>query len=105
MDSALVAAAHVPLDVCRASEEVARLCEIVSERGNSNAITDSGVAAMLASTACTAAAYNVRINVRMLSDPSAGAPLAAEALALTAVAEETARRVGRFVEAALSRDV
>jgi glutamate formiminotransferase/formiminotetrahydrofolate cyclodeaminase len=105
MDSALLAAAHVPLDVCRASEEVARLCEIVSERGNSNAITDSGVAAMLASTACTAAAYNVRINVRMLSDPSAGAPLAAEALALTAVAEETARRVGRFVEAALSRDV
>jgi glutamate formiminotransferase/formiminotetrahydrofolate cyclodeaminase len=98
---ALLAAAHVPLEICRASEKVAQLSEVVAERGNSNAITDAGVAAALASAACTAAAYNVRINVRALRDPSSGAALAAEAIALTRSASTVADRVAKRVEAAL----
>lgn len=98
---ALIGASEVPLEVCRASEEVARLCEIVAERGNPNAITDSGVAAMLASTACAAAAYNVRINVRSLREQSRGELRSREAIALTRSASATAGRVAQMVESAL----
>lgn len=101
LQAAVLGAAEVPLEICRASEEVARLCEVVAERGNQNAITDSGVAAALASTACTAAAYNVRINVRSLQDPSAGAQLVSEAIALTRSAAQVAERVARRVESML----
>lgn len=103
--TALLNAAQVPLQVCRASEEVTRLAAAVAELGNANAITDAGVAAALASAACVCAAYNVRVNVRELP-PSAkglsdGAQLAAEAIALTQAASATAERISRLVEAAL----
>ncbi len=98
---ALLGAARVPLDVCRASEAVAHLSEAVAERGNSNAITDAGVAAALASAACTSAAYNVRINVRELRDSAAGAALVTEAVALVGSATAVANRVAGLVDAAL----
>lgn len=98
---ALLAAARVPLEVCRASVEAARLSEIVAEHGNANAITDAGVAAALASAACVSAAYNVRINVRSLPEPSAGSPLAAQAVAFSLDAAQIAARVAQRVEAAL----
>jgi glutamate formiminotransferase/formiminotetrahydrofolate cyclodeaminase len=104
VEMALLAAANVPLQVCRASDEVARLAEVVAERGNVNAITDAGVAAALASAACLGAAYNVRVNVRSLPDPTVGASLATEATALTRSASEAAARVEQKIEASLSRE-
>lgn len=101
MRDSLLAATLVPLEICRATEEVARLCEIVAERGNTNAITDSGVAAALASTACKAAAYDVRINARSLQNQSDGQTLAAEAVARTSSAAQIAERVAQLVESAL----
>jgi formiminotetrahydrofolate cyclodeaminase len=101
MQDSLLVAAQIPLDVCRAAEEVVRLCEVVATCGNVNAITDSGTAAMLASTACAAAAYNVRVNVRALPEPADGVPLAVEATALTRSSAEISARVAILVEAAL----
>ncbi|HEV2642002.1 MAG TPA: glutamate formimidoyltransferase, partial [Candidatus Elarobacter sp.] len=101
LHDALLAAARVPLDVCRASEEVALLTEVVAERGNPNAVTDAGVAAALATAACTGASYNVRVNVLALRDPSHGAALVTEAVALARSAASIAARVARRVEAAL----
>jgi len=102
MRDSLLAATRIPLEICRATEEVARLCQIVAERGNVNAITDSGVAAALASTACKAAAYNVRINARSLQTTrSDGAAMAAEAIARTHSAALIANRVALLVESAL----
>ncbi|MFI5239625.1 MAG: cyclodeaminase/cyclohydrolase family protein, partial [Gemmatimonadales bacterium] len=97
---ALVAAAAVPLEVCRACEEVARLSEIVGERGNSNAITDAGVAAALANAGCLAAAYNVRINVRDMTDAT-GAAMRSQAIVLAESTAQIATRVAATVEAAL----
>jgi glutamate formiminotransferase/formiminotetrahydrofolate cyclodeaminase len=79
---ALIGASQVPLETARACAEVARLAELVATKGNTNAVSDAGVAALLAEAACKGAAYNVRINVAALDDKSRGAPLVAEARAL-----------------------
>jgi len=44
-----------------------------------HAVSDAGVAALLAEAACRGAAYNVRINVAGLTDPALGRGLAEEA--------------------------
>src|SRR6185436_8375472 len=53
--SALLKAAEVPLETARASVEVAQIAALVAEKGNSNAVTDAGVAALLAQAAARGA--------------------------------------------------
>ena len=100
--TALLKAAEVPLETARASVEVAQLAALVAEKGNTNAVTDAGVAALLAQAACKGAAYNVRVNVRALDDKSKGATLAREAELLVKKAGELAERATSAVERALS---
>ncbi len=93
---ALLGAAEVPLETVRACARVAELAALVAQKGNSNATSDAGVAALLAEAACRGAAFNVRINVAALEDPSLGAPLADEAARLVA---DTARSAQTAIEA------
>jgi glutamate formiminotransferase/formiminotetrahydrofolate cyclodeaminase len=78
----LLGASEVPLETARACAEVAELAAAVAQRGNTNAVSDGGVAALLAEAACKGAAYNVRINVAALDDKGRGAKLVEEAKAL-----------------------
>jgi len=82
IQAALMKAAAVPLETARACVAVANLAAACAQRGNTNAVSDAGVAALLAEAACKGAAYNVRINVSSMSDPHAGRKLADEAAAL-----------------------
>jgi glutamate formiminotransferase/formiminotetrahydrofolate cyclodeaminase len=100
--SALLKAAEVPLETARASVEVARLAALVAEKGNTNAVTDAGVAALLAYAACKGAAYNVRVNVQALDDKSKGERLAREAQKLVKEASDIVAKVTETVERALS---
>jgi glutamate formiminotransferase/formiminotetrahydrofolate cyclodeaminase len=100
--NALLKAAEVPLETARAAVEVAQLAALVAEKGNSNAVTDAGVAALLAAAAAKGAAYNVRVNVQALEDKSKGEPLAREASQLVMKASEHAERATAIVERALS---
>jgi glutamate formiminotransferase/formiminotetrahydrofolate cyclodeaminase len=79
VDSALVYAAQVPLETARACAKVTALAAAAAERGNTNAASDAGVAALLAEAACRGAVYNVRINVSSMTDKSRGTELLAEA--------------------------
>ena len=99
---ALLFAAEVPLETARRCAEAGALAAAVAAKGNSNAVTDAGVAAMLASAGCRGAAYNVRINVASLNDRSLGAHLASEAIELTATSEKYSMEDCAFVERALS---
>ena len=63
---ALRHAAEVPLQTACAVSKVLALAVSVAERGNTNAVTDAGVGALLAYAAFQAAAYNVRINIGSL---------------------------------------
>jgi glutamate formiminotransferase/formiminotetrahydrofolate cyclodeaminase len=98
---ALLGASRVPLDTARACARVAELAATVSTKGNSNAVSDAGVAALLAEAACRGAAYNVRINVAALEDKSRGASLVAEAMELVRQTSEFAARAIAGVEAAI----
>ncbi|MCE2901705.1 MAG: glutamate formimidoyltransferase [Gemmatimonas sp.] len=78
---ALLHAAEVPLETARAAVSVAALAAALGERGNTNAVSDACVAALLAEAAGKGAVLNVRINVAALDDAGAerGAALASEA--------------------------
>lgn len=103
LHTALRRAALVPLDVARLAADVATLTVALAERGNGNAVTDAGSAALLAEAACRAAAYNVRINVRALAEQSdtQSVALATSAMEYVERAAGDAGRVAAIVTAAL----
>jgi glutamate formiminotransferase / formiminotetrahydrofolate cyclodeaminase len=101
VNAALLGAAEVPLETARACAEVAELASAVAARGNQNALTDAGVAALLAAAGCRGAAYNVRVNVSSLEDRTDGEHLAKEAATLVERCRAAAEEVTQRVEAAL----
>jgi glutamate formiminotransferase/formiminotetrahydrofolate cyclodeaminase len=101
VDDALVSAAAVPLETAAACAEVAEFALAVAERGNTNAASDAGIAALLAEAGCVGASYNVRINVAALGDPARGAALADDARRLVERTRELARRTADVVERTL----
>jgi glutamate formiminotransferase/formiminotetrahydrofolate cyclodeaminase len=82
IQAALMKAAEVPLETARACVAVAKLAAVCAQKGNANAVSDAGGAALLAEAACKGAAYNVRINVSSMTDPNTGKKLADEGAAL-----------------------
>ena len=101
IQKALMGAAHVPLETLRAARDVAALAARAAEAGNRNAVSDAGVAALLAGAAAQGAAYNVRINISGMPNPSEAAPMAEEARRLIAEAEGDVSRARAAVEAAI----
>lgn len=68
IQEALREATLVPYAIAEACLDMARLSEVAAEIGNVNAVSDAGVAALLAEAAGQSAALNVRINVASLED-------------------------------------
>ncbi|MEO8623640.1 MAG: glutamate formimidoyltransferase [bacterium] len=101
IDDALIHAAEVPLETARACADVAELALIVAEKGNTNAASDAGVAALLAEAGCLGAVYNVRINVAALGDKSRGVALGEEAKRVVDRARTAARAAEATVEKAI----
>lgn len=62
------AAVEPPLRVCRHAVEILRLAGRAAELGNPNAVSDVGVAALLAVSALEGAALNVEINLGSIKD-------------------------------------
>ena len=98
---ALIFASLVPLETAQAAAQVAEVAATVAEHGNTNAVTDAAVAALLAEAACKGAVLNVRINLSSLSDdaPEESARLNTEARACL----EAASIHARLAEAAAER--
>ncbi|HJQ22234.1 MAG TPA: glutamate formimidoyltransferase [Gemmatimonadaceae bacterium] len=102
VDNALLGAAEVPLETARACVRVLELAAAVAARGNTNAVSDAGVAALLAEAATRGAVYNVRINVASLSEKSRGAKLLDECGKLLDLARERTNSVTTLVERAIA---
>ncbi len=96
--NALIFAAEVPLETAQVAVKVTELAAAVTERGNTNAVTDACAGALLGEAACRSAALNVRINVVSLDadgrargqELAAAAAAAVRAAAVHARAAETA---------------
>ncbi|HVS85169.1 MAG TPA: cyclodeaminase/cyclohydrolase family protein [Gaiellaceae bacterium] len=61
-------AVEPPLAVCERALRVLELAALVAERGNPNAVSDAGVAVLLAGSALEGAALNVEINLASIRD-------------------------------------
>jgi glutamate formiminotransferase/formiminotetrahydrofolate cyclodeaminase len=68
VEAATREATAVPLEVARRAEQVIALAERLTPIGNRNAISDAGVAALLAAASLRGAALNVRINLPYLPE-------------------------------------
>jgi formiminotetrahydrofolate cyclodeaminase len=65
---ALRGATAVPFAIAEKCLEVAKLSEVAAEIGNVNAVSDAGVAALLAEAGAQCAALNVKINLNSIDD-------------------------------------
>jgi len=68
LQAALRGAAAVPIKIAISAVEVAKLCLPAAEKGNPHALSDAGVAVLLADAASQAAALNVKINLNWIDD-------------------------------------
>ena len=68
LQAALNGAAAVPLKIALTAVEVAKLSLPAAEKGNLYAVSDAGVAVLLADAAAQAAAVNVKINLAWIED-------------------------------------
>jgi len=68
MQEALKKACQVPFEIGLKSLEVARLAERAADIGNVAAVSDAGVAVLLAQACAQSAALNVKINVNSIKD-------------------------------------
>ena len=102
IEVALLQAARVPLETARACARVARLAAVAADKGNSNAASDAGVAALLAEAGCRGASYNVQINVSSLADASAGNALLVEVTSLVDDTSRSARAAAEAVQRAIT---
>jgi glutamate formiminotransferase / formiminotetrahydrofolate cyclodeaminase len=70
IEAATKEAALVPLSVMKHAVEVLNLSRIVADKGNVNSVSDAGVAGLMGLSALEGANYNVRINLKSLTDTS-----------------------------------
>jgi methenyltetrahydrofolate cyclohydrolase len=68
MQEALKKACQVPFEIGLKSLEVARLAQRAADIGNVAAVSDAGVAVLLAQACAQSAALNVKINVNSIKD-------------------------------------
>ncbi len=101
MQEGLKEAAIVPLETLSACQLLAGLAETAARRGNGNAVTDAGTAALLARAAAAAAAYNVRINLGGIKDEGFVKKTKEEIDRALAGIEKTVSSVERHIESLL----
>jgi len=68
LQKALKGATEVPLQIAEACAEVISLCQPVAEKGNKNAVSDAGVAILVAEAGLRSAALNILINLGWIDD-------------------------------------
>jgi formiminotetrahydrofolate cyclodeaminase len=68
MQEVLKKACQVPFEIGEKALEVAKLAKIAAEIGNTAAVSDAGVAVLLANCCAQSAALNVKINVNSIKD-------------------------------------
>jgi len=98
VESATKNAIMIPYKTIELSYKAVLLAEKIAKIGNTNALSDAGVAALTAQSGATAAYLNVKINLAGLHDVEFGKEILAKALKLKDEIEEIAKRVLMFVD-------
>ena len=101
IQAATKTATTVPLTVMRRSVEALEFALVVAEKGNENSISDAGVAGLAGMAAVEGASYNVRINLKNLSETSFVNATRDEMTRLRQRGEDLAARIKQVVESKL----
>lgn len=91
-------AASIPLKVMEKSLEVLKFSKTVAEKGNVNAVSDAGVAALMAKAAVLGAGYNVKINLGSIEDESFAEQTRKTSESTEKTAEDLSQEVKKTVE-------
>lgn len=102
MQKATRGAIDVPFRTLRCCADVIALAATAAAKGNPNAVTDAGTAAVLARAAAVAAAYNVKINLMGLKDEAFVAQAKDEMKTVLANIETRVAAIEKTVEEAIS---
>jgi len=98
IECSLHGAATVPLRTAKATLEVLKLAATVAESGNQNALTDAGVASLMAHAALQAAIYNVRVNLASFtSRPAWAEEMSTEVESIESSAQEISKAISTKV--------
>jgi formiminotetrahydrofolate cyclodeaminase len=103
LQSALLAASRVPLDLARTSRRLLDACERGLAKAPSAAISDIGVGALLSEAALEGAAMNVMINLASLKDHSQVKALSEDLDRAVEGAAAQRKRITDFVESRIAR--
>lgn len=94
-------AASVPLTVMEKSLEVLKMADVVAQKGNSNSVTDAGVAGLMGMAAIEGAAYNVKINLTSIADVEFTTTMKSKADEIIAEGQKIAEKIKKQVESKL----
>ncbi len=103
MQSALLAASRVPLEVAKTSRRLMDLCERTVQRAASATVSDVGVGALMAETALRGAALNVMINLASVKDAAQVKALSEDLDRAVDGADAQLKRITDFVESRIAR--
>jgi methenyltetrahydrofolate cyclohydrolase len=98
IEAATKEATLIPLEVMKVCREAIGLSLIVATKGNTNALSDAGVSALMLKSACRGAYYNVKINLASLKDTNFISNIHRQANELLAGTDKTAGDVLKHVE-------
>ena len=103
MQSALLAASRVPLEVAKTSRRLLDLCERTVKTAASATVSDVGVGALLAEAALRGAALNVMINLASVKDAAQVKVLSEDLDRAVDGADAQLKRITDFVESRIAR--
>ncbi len=103
MQTALLAASRVPLEVARTARRLLDACERSVESASPMTASDIGVGALMAEAALRGAALNVMINLASIKDPAQVKALSEDLDRVLEGADEQRRRITDFVESRIAR--
>jgi glutamate formiminotransferase/formiminotetrahydrofolate cyclodeaminase len=103
LQSALLAASRVPLEIANTSRRLLDLCERTVERAATATVSDIGVGAFLAETALRGAALNVMINLASIKDAAQVKALSEDLDHAVDGADAQRKRITDFVESRIAR--
>jgi glutamate formiminotransferase/formiminotetrahydrofolate cyclodeaminase len=103
LQSALLAASRVPLEVAKTSRRLLDLCERTVERAPTATVSDIGVGALMAEAALEGAALNVMINLASLTDAAQVKALSEDLDRAVDGADAQRKRITDFVESRIAR--
>jgi glutamate formiminotransferase/formiminotetrahydrofolate cyclodeaminase len=103
MQTALLAASRVPLEIAKTSRRLLEACERGLPKAPSAAVSDIGVGALMAEAALRGAAMNVMINLSSVKDPGQVKALSEDLDRALDGADAQRKRITDFVESRIAR--